>query len=126
LLAGKNPLPEQFYKGIKQFNRQEFFEAHETLESVWRGRKTPDRVFVQGIIQIAAGCHHLRNNNIEGARSLLGQGLAKLEPFSPTYAGMDVKSFIRSVLDLECRVKAVRFNLKDIGSWPHIFCYKRG
>ena len=28
--------PELFYTGLEQFNRGEYFEQHETLETLWR------------------------------------------------------------------------------------------
>jgi hypothetical protein len=90
-------LPKQFYAGIEQFNRQEFFEAHETLEAVWKERKSPDRIFIQGVIQIAVGYHHLRSGNKQGARWLFKRGLAKIKPFQPTYEQVDVKELVDSV-----------------------------
>ena len=45
----------RFIKGIDEFNRQLFFECHETLEELWLEERGEDRKFYQGIIQIAAG-----------------------------------------------------------------------
>jgi uncharacterized protein len=94
-------LPEKFYEGIEQFNRQEFFEAHETLELVWRERQEPDRIFIQGIIQITVACHHHKQGNLKGALSLFKRGLAKLEPFQPSYAGLNIEKLTTAILALQ-------------------------
>ena len=88
-----------FHKGIEQFNRQEFFESHESWEVIWLAAPEPDKTFMQGIIQIAAALHHYRRKNRNGARSLLRRGLAKVESFPADYRGLnleEVRSAARS------------------------------
>jgi predicted metal-dependent hydrolase len=109
----------QFYKGIEQFNRQEFFEAHETLESVWKEHALPDRIFIQGIIQIAVGCHHLRNGNLQGATSLFKRGLSKIEPFKPSYEGVDVEKLFSSILQLHAWANESSHD-SEVIIWPNI------
>jgi Domain of unknown function (DUF309) len=55
-----------------------FFEVHELLEPAWFRAPEPERTALQGLIQVAVAFHHLENGNLEGARSLLALGLAKL------------------------------------------------
>jgi hypothetical protein len=55
-----------------------FFEAHEVLEPHWAVATEPLRGVLQGVIQVAAGCHHLASGNLAGARSLLAEGAARL------------------------------------------------
>ena len=55
-----------------------YFEAHEVLEPYWMRAQDEEREILQGLIQVAAGLHHLKNGNLNGARSLLAQGLLKL------------------------------------------------
>jgi uncharacterized protein len=94
--------PPALLKGIDQFNRQEFFQCHETLEHLWQAQKDREREFTQGIIQIAVAYHHLLAGNREGAVKLFEKGLRRVMPFSPCFFGMDVDSFTRSVSrDLE-------------------------
>jgi predicted O-methyltransferase YrrM len=52
---------------IQHFRRGQYFEAHEALEDRWRATRSP---VLQALIQIAAGCHHLRHENLHGARAL--------------------------------------------------------
>lgn len=77
-------------RGIEQFNRGEFFAAHETWESVWLEASGPDKIFLQGIIQIAAAFHHWRGGNAQGTLSLLRRGLDKLTIFPREYRGVCV------------------------------------
>lgn len=52
-----------------------FFEAHEALEPRWTRERDPG---LQGLIQLAAALHHLRNANLRGAARMLDRALPKL------------------------------------------------
>ena len=82
---------EHFRRGVQQFNRGQFFEAHETWEEIWLAASEPERTFLQGIIQIAAALHHYTRGNRGGAESLLEAGLKKLEGFPPAHRGIHLK-----------------------------------
>jgi hypothetical protein len=62
-----------------QFNGGQFWVCHETLEVPWQDATEPLKTLLQGIIQVAAGCHHLTQGNLKGTLSLLEQGLDKLK-----------------------------------------------
>ena len=81
-------------KGIEEFNANHFFECHETLEDIWRAERRPLRQFYKGVIQVAAGFHHLRRNNFKGTVNKLESGTRYLEPFQPRYLGIDVQRLI--------------------------------
>jgi hypothetical protein len=55
-----------------------YFEVHELLEGYWSRSTGAERQALQGLIQVAVGLQHLANGNIEGARSLLVEGSARL------------------------------------------------
>ena len=55
-----------------------YFEVHELLEPAWFRAPEPERTALQGLIQVGVAFHHLENENREGARSLLADGVAKL------------------------------------------------
>jgi predicted metal-dependent hydrolase len=84
-------------EGIRQFNAQEFFQCHETLENLWQNYQEPSRKAIQGIIQIAVAYYHLRNGNLPGARKLFQAGLSKIKDFSPTCLGIDIDQLVASV-----------------------------
>jgi hypothetical protein len=67
-------------QGRAAFNRGEFFAAHELWEEAWSVLAGAERLHVQGLIQIAAGLHHLQQGRPGPAARLLERGLAKLPP----------------------------------------------
>lgn len=85
-------LPPGLRQGVEEFNRACFFEAHDTLEELWRDTSGPLRLFYQGLIQLAVGFYHLSNGNRRGALNLLEKGLAKLEAYQPVCQDIDVDS----------------------------------
>lgn len=84
-----------FQRGMDQFNREEFFESHESWEEIWLGAPEPDKTFLHGVIQIAAAFHHYNRGNRAGATSLLGKGLRKLARFPEDYRGLHVEDLRR-------------------------------
>jgi predicted metal-dependent hydrolase len=77
--------------GIALFNRGEFFEAHEVLEDVWRVASGPEKLFLQGLIQIAVALHHHSQGNTAGAKSLLARGERNLAGYPEEYAGVRLR-----------------------------------
>ncbi len=69
---------ERLEEGRVAFNAGRYFEAHEHWEDVWHAPVGIERVRVQGLIQIAAGLHHLQGGRRGPAAGLLGKGLEKL------------------------------------------------
>jgi predicted metal-dependent hydrolase len=89
-----------FTRGVHLFNEQEYFECHEVLEGLWNRQVDPDKQFTQGLIQIAVGLYHLGRQNPVGAEKLLKRGLARVEPFAPVYAELDIKTFVWQVAEV--------------------------
>ena len=65
-------------EGRRAFNRGEFYEAHEFWEDVWNEVDDPDRLWIQGMIQIATGLHKLQRERPDICRTLFEKGLTKL------------------------------------------------
>ena len=84
-------------KGIDEFNQGLFFECHETLEEIWQEYHGEDRLFYQGIIQIAAGFFKLQQGVPAGAIKLWRMGLEKIAPYGPIYLGVAVGPFAEAV-----------------------------
>jgi uncharacterized protein len=87
-------LPAEFWQGVDQFNQQQFYACHDTLEALWFEASEPERSFYQGVLQIAVACYHLGNLNWRGAVILLGEGTNRLGRYPADYAGVDVKQLI--------------------------------
>jgi hypothetical protein len=86
---------------LDQFNRGEYFACHETLERLWLPAQPPVRAVYQGLIQIAAGLHHLARGNRPGATALLRRGVARLGPQPhPAPFGLDLPALVAAVTAL--------------------------
>ncbi|MSQ27231.1 MAG: DUF309 domain-containing protein [Dehalococcoidia bacterium] len=96
------PAPPKLIEAIAQFNRGEFFACHETLEELWMPASGSVKEFYQGLIQVAAGLHHLQRGNLAGAVALVRRGRTRLEAFNrspggPSHGGLDVPALVASV-----------------------------
>ena len=87
-------IPQQFWLGIGEFNEQEFYKCHDTLEALWLEAGEPERTFYQGILQIAVGLYHAGNENWHGSLMLLGEGISKLNYYQPSYFGINVEKLL--------------------------------
>ena len=70
-----------FQKGLMEYEKGDYFEAHEAWEDLWSDYNLTDRKFIQGLIQLSVSFVHLRNGNMNGARSLLKKCSEKFEPY---------------------------------------------
>ena len=84
----------EFWQGIEQFNQEEFYDCHDTLEAIWMDAIATEKNFYQGILQIAVACYHLGNYNWRGTVTLLGEGVRRLSYFQPSYANIDVSALV--------------------------------
>ena len=96
-MPSKSQCPAELLKGIDEFNGQQFFECHETLEALWQKQPEPERQFTQGIIQIAVGYYHLLRGNREGAIKLFARGLARIRNYEPQHRGINVTALAGAV-----------------------------
>jgi hypothetical protein len=81
---------ERLEPGRLLFNEGRYFEAHEAWEEVWLVEGGAMKVLLQGLIQIAAGCHKAGERQAPGCARLIGAGLEKLgdvETLAPEVAG---------------------------------------
>jgi uncharacterized protein len=92
-----NRLDEAFRAGIELFNSRKYFECHEALEAIWLRASGEEKVFLHGLIQIAAAFHHHTRRNPTGARSLLEKGWKKLERFGDARREIDLAGLRRQL-----------------------------
>lgn len=86
-------LHPQALAGIRHFNRQEFFEAHEALELAWREEPREIRNLYQAILQVGVAYYHIQNENYSGAVKLFQRSQAWLELFPAICLGLDLDRF---------------------------------
>ena len=72
------PVRDRIREALHLFNRGDFFECHEVLEAVWLESSGDQKLFLQGLIQVAVSLYHLRRGNFTGSERLLRAALQKL------------------------------------------------
>ncbi|HEX3375555.1 MAG TPA: DUF309 domain-containing protein [Candidatus Acidoferrales bacterium] len=80
-----------YRQGLDAFNSARFYDAHEHWEEVWLKTPNPEKMFLQGLIQIAAAFHHHSRANLLGTRNLLREGLWKLDRFPEIYGDLEIE-----------------------------------
>ena len=86
--------PAEYLEFIKLFNNQEFFEAHEVLESLWLREHGEGCHFYQGLIQIAAVFVHIQKGTPEGGKHLLKTAAKHFEKYRPVHMGLDLEKLL--------------------------------
>jgi len=93
-------MSELFQRGLDEYDKGEYFEAHEAWEDLWSDYNFPDRKFVQGLIQLSVSFVHLGNGNLTGAKNLLKKCQQKFEDYNGMHRDInlsDLKSSIEAV-----------------------------
>jgi uncharacterized protein len=105
--ACQNAPPAELLQAVEEFNREEWFECHETLEELWVGQKGELRDFYQGMLQLAVALHHWRSGNWKGALTLLQGGACLLGRVSPVCQRVEVAELARAALRLHAELSAL-------------------
>ena len=101
------PEDEVLRRGGALFDGGMYWEAHEVWEEVWRMRAgRPDRDFLKGIIQGAAGMWHATQGNYKGAASVLARAADYLEPYRPAKDGIDVNALADALREAAAACRA--------------------
>ena len=89
---------EEFSRGVSFFNNRKFWHAHEAWEQVWARHTEDERLFFQGLIQLAAAYHHLvTKKSFSGMMNNFDKAYAKLTVFQPDYLGITVKPILECI-----------------------------
>ena len=93
-------VPPEFWQGVEEFNHQEYYSCHDTLEALWMESTEPQKTFYQGVLQISVALYHLNNHNWRGAAILLGEGINRLRYYQPIYVDIDVDTLVEESVEL--------------------------
>jgi predicted metal-dependent hydrolase len=103
----RRPTRDRFLRGRALFDSGSFFAAHEVWEEAWLEESGAVRVFLQGLIQIAAALHKAsRKERAGGCVRLFDAGLAKLEAVTPASGLPRVARFLRATRKVRERAAA--------------------
>lgn len=95
-----------FEHGIELLNQGSYFHAHDVLEEVWREVHGENRLFYQGVVQVAIAMHHFSQSNLAGAQSVLGKARRNLEPYPPKFAGLDLDDLRKQLANWDTAMMA--------------------
>jgi uncharacterized protein len=84
-------------EGIRLFNNEQFFAAHEALEDVWRASAASDKKFLQGLTQLAVAFHHHSTGNDVGCRSVMARALMNLSGYPEGLFGLHTTEIVEAV-----------------------------
>lgn len=89
---------EVLERGAKLFNQGLYWEAHEAWEELWLELEDEPKLFVQGLIQVAAGYHKATvQMQPRGCVKLLTTALEKLVRAPPDFLGVETQPFLPEV-----------------------------
>lgn len=73
---------------MELFNNGRFFESHELLEEIWRETAGREKLFLQGLIQVAVCLYHDKKKNEKGALEEYQLARKKLEKYPAKHLGV--------------------------------------
>lgn len=103
----KESLSEKAIHGIEEFNRGEYYEAHEYLEEAWVEDEGLGRNLYRGLVQVAVAYYHILENNYNGAAKLFLRMRQWLDPLPDTCRGVDVARLRRELRENHAAVMAL-------------------
>ena len=91
----------EFARGVALFNKQQYYEAHEAWENVWRdmsdNQEDDAEIILRGLIQFTAGLHLFSIGRSEGARRNLLKAKAKLALYDKPFLGIDLNGLVATI-----------------------------
>lgn len=84
-------------RGIDEFNAGNFFTAHEIWEELWLETVGPEKLLLQGLVQVAAGYAKVETRQRNGALKLLTRGVEKLRQSPWASSGLALEAFVDGV-----------------------------
>lgn len=82
--------PPLVLKGLHEFNQQEFFECHETLEAAWNAESGPVRELYRAILQVGIAYYQIQRRNYAGAHKMFLRMVQWFAPLPDRCQGIDV------------------------------------
>jgi len=81
---------EVLAEAIGYFNSERFWEAHETLESVWRPAQGDEKKLIQAMILVCAALVHVQRGEPDVALGIYKRALPQIRWEEKVYHGVDV------------------------------------
>lgn len=101
-------LPHLAKRGLDEFNRGEYFKAHDSLELAWMADQTAGRDLYRAILQVAVAYYQIERRNYNGAAKMFLRMRKWLAPLPDTCRGVNIHK-------LRMDVEAVHAELSGLG-----------
>lgn len=100
---------QDFYRGIEFFNAGKFWHAHEAWKQVWRRHHEDSRLFIQGLIQMAAAFHLLFDKKrYTGALNNFNNALPRLQLFGQAFLDLPVSHYTKAIEKAKVQTQRVQ------------------
>jgi hypothetical protein len=86
----REPLSADAQRGLEEFNRGEYFEAHESLETAWMAESSPGREVYQAVLQVAVAYLQIERGNYNGAAKMFLRLRQWIDPLPDFCRGIDI------------------------------------
>jgi CheY-like chemotaxis protein len=83
-------LPHLAKRGLEEFNRGEYFRAHDSLELAWMGEQSAGRELYRAILQVAVAYYQIVRGNYNGAAKMLLRMRKWLYPLPGMCRGINI------------------------------------
>ncbi|MEP7285883.1 MAG: DUF309 domain-containing protein [Chloroflexota bacterium] len=100
-------LPPLVLKGLHEFNAQEYFECHETLEAAWNQEAGPVREVYRAILQVGIAYYQIQRGNYRGAEKMFLRMVQWFAPLPDHCQGIDVAQLRADALAAHAHLEAL-------------------
>ncbi|HEV7764904.1 MAG TPA: DUF309 domain-containing protein [Thermoanaerobaculia bacterium] len=114
----QQPATSNIERGVTLFNAHSFWHAHEAWEEIWLTVTGDEKMFLQGMIQLAAAYHHVQRGTLRGGVRLFDAAMRKLEKFPNGMHGIDRAAAVEVALGHRDRI--ARGENIDAGEFPKL------
>jgi uncharacterized protein len=98
-------------RAVQLFNDEKYWEAHETLEYVWKNASGIEKEILNGIILVAAAFVHDEKDEQDVCISILHRARKKLDRASGIYHGIDTNRIAGRVSEIIHTGRVERFTI---------------
>lgn len=99
--------PPLVLRGLREFNRREFYECHETLEEAWMAESGPVRDLYRVILQVSVAYYHITNENYNGAIKMFLRAVQWFAPLPDFCQGIDIAALRENVTSVRAHLEAL-------------------
>lgn len=87
----KEELSPEARKGLEEFNRGDYFQAHESLEFAWNADSSLARELYRAVLQVAVAYYQIVQHNYNGALKMFLRVRQWIEPLPDSCRGINVR-----------------------------------